>query len=507
MKLHVIIAILVALCFPVSAQEWVVPVEHTGMAREMIAVKDGEHILYVGSAPGRDGLVLKVDKEGNYITRQVHLPGKALQYYSAVQLGNGNYMAFGICDDSLADPHYQRYLRVDVFDSQLESVAFGTYDMDDEVTDLFSFPGQCRPMKSIMTRKGTALLAAAPAYHDPMYSYYHPIVRFFEFSEGGTLLRIVDNPSSTVAASSINAITYAPHSDNLMVFVADGNFGNASGVSGVMVADTSYTIVARQSLYHLGGVERVSDSGCDGQWIDGQYLIVDVEQYIGSSFTYHTLYKVDSALHVFGHHLLEPADSCAWVSDGRNTAYVNDSTIFAFSSFCHSLYSSSVYLQANIALFDKQLNLLGRKVIKEDDVRHCFGVPAVFNDGGCLVQVRSWSGSNYQGEPFSHYELMKLRREDIEITWDVVQENEVSSQAIPYPNPTNGILNILIGDADCRGARLQIFDLTGEKCFDCAINEQGNCITLNVQNLEAGMYVYRVISDTKETITGKFVKE
>lgn len=508
MKRHIIIAVLAAICFPLSAQEWVVTVEQTGTAREMIAVDGGEQILYVGAAPGRNGLVLKVDKEGNYITRQVHLPGMALQYYSALQLNNGNYMVFGICDDSLADPHYQRYMQVDVFNSQLESVSSETYDMDDEVTDLFSFPGQSRPMKSIMTRKGTVLLAASPAFRDANYGGYHPIVRFFEFNEKGALLKIVDNPITVVAGSCINTITYAPNSDNLMVFVAAGNFGNASGVSGIMVADTSYTIVARQSLYHLGGVERVSDSGCDGHWIGGQYLIVDAEQYIGSSFTFHTLYKVDSALNVYGQHLLEPADSCTWIpTNGRNTAYVNDSTIFAFSSFSHSMSSSSLYLQANIALFDKHLNLLGRKVIKADDVRYLAEAPAVFNDGGCLVQVRSWSGYDYQGEPFIHYELMKFRREDIEITWDVVQEQQAETKVSAYPNPTNGIINIPIDETALNNARIQIFDMQGEKSLDCAITKQGNLITLNVQNLEAGMYIYQVVSRNTAITTGKFVKE
>jgi len=206
------------------AQEWAVSVDQTEMAKEMIAVDGGEHILYVGSVPDRDGFLLKVDKDGNYISRQIHLPGMALRYYSAIELDNGNYMAFGICDDSLADPHYQRYLQVDVFDSQLESVSSRTYDMDDEVTDLIDFPEDRSPMKSIITRKGTVLLAAAPSYEDPMYNgFYHSVLRFFEFDEGGELLRIVDNPRPMVRLSDIKSMTYAPNSDNLMVYVGDGN--------------------------------------------------------------------------------------------------------------------------------------------------------------------------------------------------------------------------------------------------------------------------------------------
>ena len=489
-------------------QEWSVPIEQTEMAKEMIAVDGGEHILYVGSTPDRDGFLLKVDKEGNYITQQMDFPGMALRYYSAIELDNGNYMVFGICDDTLADPHYQRYMLVDVFNSQLEIVSSSLYDMKDDVTNLFSFPENRCPMKSIITKKGTVLLAAAPSkeYSNNYGYYYQSVLRFFEFDEEGDLLRIVDNPTSTVRLSDIKTITYAPNSDNLMVYVGDGIFGNASGFAGMMVADTAYNIVAKQPLWNLDGLE-CSDIGCDGHWIDDQYMILDVEQYIGQSFTFHTLYKIDSARNVYGHHYLEPIDSCSRVPRERNTAYVNDSTIFAFSVFSETMYNSFSYENANIVLYDKHLNLLGRKVIKADDVLYWLSVPAVFNDGGCLIMVRSKNGDYYQGDPFTKYELMKFRREDIEITWDVVQENKTETHLAPYPNPTKSILNIPIGEKDCPDVRLQIFDMKGVKCFDCAITKQGDLITVDTQNLEAGVYVYRVESGGREIAGGKFVKE
>ena len=76
-----------------------------------------------------------------------------------------------------------------------------------------------------------------------------------------------------------------------------------------------------------------------------------------------------------------------------------------------------------------------------------------------------------------------------------------------YPNPTKGILNIPIGETDCQDARLQIFDMKGVKCFDCAITKQGDLITVDTQNLDAGMYMYRISSGSKEIADGKFVKE
>ena len=122
-----------------------------------------------------------------------------------------------------------------------------------------------------------------------------------------------------------------------------------------------------------------------------------------------------------------------------------------------------------------------------------------------MVRIRT--EENYQGEPFTDYELMKFRREDIEITWDVVQENKTETHLAPYPNPTKSILNIPINHAEHNELRLQIFDMKGVKCFDCAITKQGDLITVDTQNLDAGMYVYRISSGSKEIAGGKFVKE
>ena len=102
---------------------------------------------------------------------------------------------------------------------------------------------------------------------------------------------------------------------------------------------------------------------------------------------------------------------------------------------------------------------------------------------------------------------MKFWREDIEITWDVVQENETETHPSPYPNPTKGILNIPINHAEHNELRLQIFDMKGVKCFDCATTRQGDLITVDTQNLDAGMYVYRVVGGGREIAGGKFVKE
>jgi len=49
--------------------------------------------------------------------------------------------------------------------------------------------------------------------------------------------------------------------------------------------------------------------------------------------------------------------------------------------------------------------------------------------------------------------------------------------------------------------------MKGAKCLDCAITKQGNLISLNVQNLETGSYVYHIVSNDIIISVGKFVKQ
>jgi hypothetical protein len=102
---------------------------------------------------------------------------------------------------------------------------------------------------------------------------------------------------------------------------------------------------------------------------------------------------------------------------------------------------------------------------------------------------------------------MKFRREDIEITWDVVQEPPTMYSCNAFPNPTNGILDIIVNDNFTHEARIQIFDIKGMKCLDSMVGKSGNQIRINLQNLEPGLYIYRLMSGKREIASGKFIKD
>lgn len=510
MKKLAILFLLIVPCIDLFSQEWSIPIagEDSFKFWDVISVDKGESVLGIGCIRTEDGYIAKTTKEGDYIFREVHLPGMMLQYYSAVELDNGNYMVFGVCDDSLCDYHIQKYLCVDVYDNQLEAISSCLHEVDDDVFDCFYEPWVGDHLRSLVSKSGSIILATSLSYYvETNYGgHYSGALRFYEFDESGNIIRFVDqDPITYAGAGAIKEITYAPNSDNIMVFMHGGEFPPHSGCIGIYVANTELQIVARQHMLSFGELGTVVTMACEGKWIDNQKIIVDIERYIGSSFNYHTLFVTDSALNIYAELRLPPYDSCTWVPRGTNTAYINDSTIVAFSYSSERMFSDDV-LQVNVTLVDKHLNLLGRKVLKREEVMCLASSPAAFNDGGCAVLITSYNGVHYQGPDFFEYDLMKFRREDIKITWDVIEE-ELANKTSVFPNPTKGIINIPLGIIPDGETRIQIFDIKGVKCLDCAISKSGNLITLDTQNLESGLYLYKVVSGNALLSEGKFVKE
>ena len=257
MKKNIAIIVLLSVCRLMSAQEWKVNINenNTCSLKELVTVDEGDFVIGVGSVEETghpNGFIVRVGKDGSHSSRQVSLPGMMLQYHTAVQLANGNYMVFGMCEDSLWNPVYPRYLRIDVLDSQLESVFSKTYSVDDDVFDCFA-NGVYIPMKSTRSRQGTTLLAAVLSHYVEEFGFYRPAVRFYEFDDNGDIIRIVDNDSDVAYAASIEKITYEPHSDNLLMAVGGGYCPPNTGTPGVYVVDSGLNIVGKKSLVHVQG--------------------------------------------------------------------------------------------------------------------------------------------------------------------------------------------------------------------------------------------------------------
>ncbi|MBP5346350.1 MAG: T9SS type A sorting domain-containing protein [Bacteroidales bacterium] len=512
MKNNLIIVLLLTLSTRLIGQEWTVTID-TGCkwrVQDNIAVDEGESVLGIGYADD-DGFVVKIDKDGEYVDRVVHLPGMMLAYYSAVQLDNGNFMVFGVCDDSLCDPAFQRYIRVDVFDNALEPVVSRTYEVADSTFECFSAADRGFGMlKAITSPSGTVILLAAPAYYVEGSGYYRRALLLYELDREGNIL--VRKPHPALGAAYFQEVTYEPHSDNLLVALQGGSYQNSSGGPGIYVVDMNLEVVARKDMQGVQGgygyeVDFIQDITMDGRWFDGGRILLNtIKVHLAkSSFPYASLYVIDSALNVYGEVRLPPYDSIMFLPLGTSTAYIDDSTVFA-TTYCSISFASSIE-QANVILLDKHLNLLGRKVFSNPDYTYHSGPPAVFADGGCLIPIYTWKPDWKNRIQQFRGSLMKFRRTDIEITWDLVEEEGTEALLMPYPNPADGIVNIPIPASLGDNAHILLFDAAGTRCLDQTLGRTGNLIRLDTSNLSPGLYLYRIVDGNGTMVEGKFVKK
>ena len=510
MKRNLFIIIFIAFSQTLFCQEWTVPVDigRTWWFSDNIPVDGGDSALGVGSTTNQDGFVVKIGKDGEYIDRVVHLPDTTLRYISAVQLDNGNYMVFGVCSDSIEAPNYHTIIRVDVFDAGLEHLGSKRYDINDGQFECFIAANLgLKVLRAALSPSGMVILAAAQAYNHG--SYYSRALVLYELDNEGNILVRKALPDGY--ASSIEKITYEPHSDNLLMAVEGGDFYVSTGTPGIYVVNMNFDIVSRKDLKKVQGgygyeVDDIDEVSTDGRWIDGDRLILNTTKtrLNRETFYYASMYVVDSALNVYAELRLPPYDSCTFIIEGTSTAYINDSTIFVVTHSAEWVFAG--LFQANVVLVDKHLNLLGRKVFRESDLSYKPEHPVAFDDGGCLIPIIRRRGMYEPGNPEFEGMLMKFRREDIEITWDVVEEEGERAELSPYPNPCNGTVNIPLTGSVTGNARILLFDSGGVKCLDNTIGQAGNLIRLDTGNLAPGLYVYRIINGNSTIAEGKFVK-
>ena len=99
MKKWLFTIVFFTLSLGLMGQQWIIQLEEerSGWLYDLIQIDTGDYIVGIGRhntavSNCYDGLVIKADKDGHIVSQVIHLPGKTLEYYSAVQLHNGNIM-------------------------------------------------------------------------------------------------------------------------------------------------------------------------------------------------------------------------------------------------------------------------------------------------------------------------------------------------------------------------------------------------------------------------------
>ena len=84
----------------------------------------------------------------------------------------------------------------------------------------------------------------------------------------------------------------------------------------------------------------------------------------------------------------------------------------------------------------------------------------------------------------------------------MLDEQSQDSDFLLYPNPNNGILNILINSNELnQDAKIKIFDVLGKLVYEKNFfdNDYSQNLTLNIDNLTSGVYIITVGINEKAT--------
>jgi len=509
----------ITLDFSLHAQQWVTQIDTDRSLSFLycIPVDNGNAVLSVGSSK-KDlqksvdamGSVIKVRADGTYTRREIRKVGKKLYLLTATALDNGNYMVMGTFDDTtlVASTDFFRYLAVMVIDSALTTVSERTYRVDTDGFEGFR-PIRHSAMKCAKAENGNVVLGTCLSYFTPdQYGgKYESRFRFYELSPDGDTLRSSTQPQilngRVQSGLKIENLFPNPQTGGF-TFVGVGNYGNFGGSHGVwnLGRDLEITSKYPMSFGTYPFYFPPSQMTCEGHWYDnGRFLT-----FTKKTKDYNThdpagwLYMTDTMAGKHASVLLPPLDSVNNADFGCCTAYVDDSTIFA-ATYCFPQKALFGWGHTNILLLDKHLNILGRKPIHPQGL-DCFPtMPVALDDGSVIVPVI------FSSEEDRWHCMYSYKRDDIEITWDVVDESSQGRKSSAYPNPASDRLYIPVDHITPGATRLRIVSSDGTPCVDAPIGAEGNLIAADIGNLAPGIYVYQVVTNAKVNANGKFIKE
>ena len=80
----------------------------------------------------------------------------------------------------------------------------------------------------------------------------------------------------------------------------------------------------------------------------------------------------------------------------------------------------------------------------------------------------------------------------------------IASLISVYPNPSNGVLNITLTAELSKNASLEVYDALGKLVVKQVLDNALN--TINMSNLDNGIYTFKVLNNTNTVKIGKLIK-
>ena len=506
-----------ALPFIGSAQQWVIDLkdEMPYSAFSGCIVNDDDDMVVFGvcgeSAEEGNPMLVRISSDGYY---QIHVlndsllgfHNQGLLFDDITRLNNGNYMATVYIPVSVSNTVE---FGVIVFNDDFEILSSRLYVADTIAEDIYL-------THLLLDDDGTVVLCGSYEHtvilsNGFKQTFHRPL--FYRFDEYGDSLscryvkRMPSESGYSLEYFDCNQIKRDPQSDGYIVF---GNGTSSAGSvqhinqNSVFFYDRDFNSRDTQFCPVDEDWNALFEAMNSDTWLSDDRMLV--YGYTLGPETWDLMLadiSLDGTVNRYDDFFSIP-DTCV-NTQGRNwMSMVNDTTIYG-SYYIYEDFKKLLDVKPGVCLFTKDMEVLAVRTMSSAFIC-CYPRDLVsLHDGGCvLVCMRSSFGSSQQDAV-----IVKFSREDLNpIPCSVKDIPHDKLQALAFPNPTRGELNIDIsGLPNDTENRVSITDMQGMVRMSRIIRGNGNLLTIDASSLEAGTYIYSVSNNEKELLKGMFVKE
>ena len=433
-----------------------------------------------------DAYAMFVDADGNYIDRKYCFDGYKSHLCSAICLDDGNAFVVGVKGGTRFN-HLYDTLWISIMNPELEIIEEHDYPLIEPyitwTTDVYLE----------FNNYGDIIVLASVSEHD-FPNMTNGVYAVFKCDTNGNVL----NSKCFAEGHGVNGarpsgLIRVPNSDNMML-LGKGFFVTNS--HSICYIDSDLNLVGVYSLPLYENIRNYTDCWKD----NGHFLMSSMTHHHGmvNNNLYTAVFEVDATGHYVDTLVYDRVDTSDYTAQYGSMLYVCDDAIYIatyWDSGNNELPSDAV-----ICLIDNELNLKGIKRLRIDDTKIRIMQCQKSSTGTCLVygQCKETYGSEM-------VYVWNLSPDDFVIPWVLGEMPEVLRHQSAYPNPTTDYLNIMLSDSD-NNCRVMVYDMSGRKYFERRFERGGTMLTLDVSNLELGMYCYDVIVDGLSTQKGRFMK-
>lgn len=493
MKRLMILSCFLSIMLPLHAQMWDVSLDCPG-ANLLQGCKDGEeNCLFVGK-DNSDAWVMRFHEDGTYESRTYGSAGRSYCLLNVLALPNGKYFATGSSTDIASSTDS---VLVMVFDNDLDVLTERLYPLDSGYWAV--------PYSQMILDDDGSVLAFITQKKELDSKIWDFRGSFWRFNDNGECLAYrlcysdYPDPENWLHTMMTQQLLKSPKGDRYIVLAGGGKHGNVSSLDHF---DNNFHFVNDYNII-------VNDWGV-GQYYSDHWLNDSVLLLTGRccceipSSDQIDLFvaKVDLEGNVLQKVEINMKDTTTYAGDSRPMAYCNDSTIYFLGNcFPGTLYDPGY---PEIYLTDVDLEILGR-ISFPDEMTDWSEVVLPMPDQGCVILTDH--AILYGGT--EHIRVRRFSREDFNpIPCGVSKIPKEQLEALTFPNPTSGQLNIDISSVPYKESnKIRIIDQKGSLLMDRIIRQAGNLLTLDVSSLPSGIYFYQIYNTENELLKGKFIKE